>query len=714
MTEQAQDVNQPQETSQPQGKRDLRQEITDRFVAALEQNHIPWEKPWQSMQAGLPKNMASGREYSGGNRLMLMMVQMEKGYADSRFGTIKQINDLGGRVSKGEKGHPVELWKKEPFWERKDVTVLKGGRPVRVFDQRGSAVDIGNIGARSPDMIARPSDLTVLHKGERLDWSAAHMQLDRVTVKNYVVFNAGQCNDLKLEPTQTADHRIPAIERGEQLMQAMSQDGVAFRQHAEAFYSPAKDEIYLPDRGAFRSQEGYYGTALHEIGHATGAAQRLNRDGITGGHRFGSEDYAKEELRAELFSTFMAAQTGIPHDEEQHRAYVQSWAKALKDDKNELFRAAAEAGKAVDYVLEKELALLQEHSAEAQQGQGAEVRAGQDMPAGQQAEPVQEPGKMQSVFVRKVDGVEELNDLLADGSGKHWVKSPVKVVAEQKLATADYDRFTEDFFVRQPWLDGKGGTLDDGTQLVVAVTAEKRQTLHIDPQGYDYARYVGIPEADFPRVLASRSLVENAHHELASLDEVQPEPAKDSGSTGQDKAGRAVTMHEALATDGWQHKPTGSYEKTFILSKDDRKGGEFTYGKTEAEKILNVKTSAAGFVVAQGWNDIPVPVPPGTGYVDAVRALDQAARDLLMKEHAHLGITAVRGQNEPASYSSDLHAVKPDTAVTETNIPAIPEQAEALPEPEPNLASDSEPEREAQPKAEPKRSRSRNSAGVSR
>jgi Antirestriction protein len=79
---------------------------------------------------------------------------------------------------------------------------------------------------------------------------------------------------------------------------------------------------------------------LHEIGHATGAAHRLNREGITGGHRFGSEGYAKEELRAEMFSLFAAAQTGIPYDPERHAAYVQDWAKALKNDKNEIFRAA--------------------------------------------------------------------------------------------------------------------------------------------------------------------------------------------------------------------------------------------------------------------------------------------------------------------------------------------------------------------------------------
>ncbi len=80
----------------------------------------------------------------------------------------------------------------------------------------------------------------------------------------------------------------------------------------------------------------------------------VNREGITGAHRFGSEGYAREELRAEIFSAFMAVKTGIPHDMTQHQAYVQSWADVLRKDKNEIFRAASEAEKAMNYVLQKE------------------------------------------------------------------------------------------------------------------------------------------------------------------------------------------------------------------------------------------------------------------------------------------------------------------------------------------------------------------------
>ena len=93
---------------------------------------------------------------------------------------------------------------------------------------------------------------------------------------------------------------------------------------------------------------------------------------------------------------------------------------------------------------------------------------------------------------------------------------------DKKLSSSDYDKFTADFFASQPWLDGKGGIDEDGTRHVIQVTAQDRQTLHIDPQGYDYARYVGIPEADVQRVVGSRSFVVA---EVQSTQTLQPAAA---------------------------------------------------------------------------------------------------------------------------------------------------------------------------------------------
>lgn len=598
-------------------QRDLRQEITDRMVQSLERGEIPWERPWENLEHGLPRNMATGNAYKGGNRLLLQLVQMDQGYADPRFGTVKQINELGGRVKKGEKGHPIELWKDQPFWERRDVDISLNGMRVKVFDEGKGVVHVGMPTDKVSTLAVKAADLTVRHKGRELAWGAAHRQLDSVVGRVYTVFNAEQCTGLKIEPLKAPDNKIPVVDRAEQVMQAMRGDGLTFATHPQhAFYSPKRDEVSLPPRESFKSVEGYYGTALHEIGHATGAQQRLNREGITGGHRFGSEAYAKEELRAELFSTFMAAETGIPHDEEQHKAYVQSWAKVLKQDKNEIFRAAAEAGKAVDYVLAKErdlqIAYAKDFSAAMEAAQAKEphemtfdefsdaARAEKLGPGhGRQWEVVigktslgfadgttaegalrqahqrevnnalydNQPGAVRpqdcppksmppsqvlaeypdlqtkfaeviarsqhadapisnvqaqvdapvasgdsapgrSLFWRKVSNVEDLCDGLVTlpGAGQQPA-ARVRVVEDKKLSQSDYDKFTADFFASQPWLDGKGGIDEDGTRHVIQVTAQDRQTLHIDPQGHDYARYVGIPEADVQRVVGSRSFV---------------------------------------------------------------------------------------------------------------------------------------------------------------------------------------------------------------
>ncbi|MDE2252680.1 MAG: DUF1738 domain-containing protein [Betaproteobacteria bacterium] len=504
--------------------RDFRQEFTDKVVAAIESGQaLPWDKPWHTMQ-GLPRNAASGKTYSGGNRVVLGLVAMEKGYNDPRWMTVKQANDLGGHVTKGEKGVMIERWDTKPFWKRLDVELSLAGRRVVVDPKRGVTPEgVHLVGGQTVD----PARIAVRHE-ERTSagvlvrdytWKQAERALDLLVGRSYVVFNAEQCNGLKLEPLAPRQD-IPVDVRGERLMRAMQEDGVRFvHQGAKAYYSPAGDLIALPPRETFKSVEGYYGTALHEMGHATGAEKRLNREGITGGHTFGSEGYAKEELRAELFSAFMSAETGIPHDDDQHTAYLQSWAKALKNDKNEIFRAAAEAGKAVDYVLAKERAL----QVQVEQHQSNEVEAEMDTHA---------------------------------------------------LA-------------------------------------------------HEFTHTGVTPEAPAP------------------------------------------TLRASLEDAGWAFKPnTGNYEKTFLLTKDKDKGGEFTHGKPVAEKVLFAKTSAQGLVIDHGWDDVPVPGTVGVDPREAARLLDATAKELLAKEHAHLGVTAVRGQNEP------LQAEQPAPEARET-VPTV-------------------------------------------
>ena len=361
--------------ARPTQGRDFRQEITDRMVAALEQGDIPWKRPWRSTER--PMNGVSGHRYQGINRFMTMLTQFERGYGDPRWLTFNQVRQAGGHVKKGEHGVQIEMWKPRPFWERKDVTVTLDHAAVRVFSESSDGrVEIGSKSALRPTSAAHKSALRVEHGGKAVSWAAAHQALDVFSTRVYTVFNVEQCEGLdpqKLVPL--ADHAVTvdAHTRGEFLMASMRADGVGFKEGADgACYVPSADSIRLPSRARFVSQEAYYATALHEIGHSTGAAHRLNRDGIVGAHAFGSEDYAREELRAELASAFLAVETGIapaPETgnaggaeadfENQHKAYLKHWAKVLKSDKNEMFRAAKEAGEAADYVLGREQDLTQ-------------------------------------------------------------------------------------------------------------------------------------------------------------------------------------------------------------------------------------------------------------------------------------------------------------------------------------------------------------------
>ena len=566
-------------SAQPAGSagkapRDLRQEITDRMVAALGEGRIPWDRPWENLEHGLPRNVASGREYRGGNRLLLQLIQMDQAYADPRFGTVKQINELGGRVKKGEKGHPIEVWKEQPFWERRDVTVTAAyGHRVKVFGEERGAVLAGAYSDKEPSLRLNPDDLLVVHHPsgkpeQRMPWKDAH-RLDVMVGRVFTVFNVEQTEGMTIEPLAKAEQRFDVVERGEAIKAAMGRDGLKFSEHPKfAFYSPKRDEVSVPPRGQFQDEKGYYGTLLHEIGHATGAEKRLNREGITGNHRFGSEGYAKEELRAEIFSVFMAAQTGIPHDETRHKAYIQSWAEALTQDKNEIFRAAAEAGKAVDYVLDKERGIEVERRAPERltpvevdapaawasalinnDYSGLDAQEVQTVKRWLQEQPGRDPVSVsETTRIGRFNGLQtematytfldrgtgkpqehDIGDKTAPrvvsaafvhkpGDGERLVEQlagekkteQAKIIESRNLSTAEYDAFVGDLFADYGWLKGKGGIepLPQGGQQrhVIELMAKDRQTLLVDPSGHGYARIVGIPEADIARVVESKSL----------------------------------------------------------------------------------------------------------------------------------------------------------------------------------------------------------------
>ena len=233
---------------------------------------------------------------------------------DPRWMTYRQAAELAWQVRKGEKGTQIE------FWE------VKAGRDTRSEPIRAGDGD-GHQPADEPDE----------GRGNRL--------IHRV----YTVFNAKQIEGI---PEWTPNERtvFEVVEAAEQILKN-SGATILHDQADRAFYNRSSDSIHLPPKQAFKDAAGYYGTALHELAHWTGHPSRLDRATLNETYRFGDISYAKEELRAELASVFLAAERGIPHDPEQHAAYVSSWINVLKQDKNEIFRAAHDASRAADFLL---------------------------------------------------------------------------------------------------------------------------------------------------------------------------------------------------------------------------------------------------------------------------------------------------------------------------------------------------------------------------
>ncbi len=294
----------------------MREQIASEFIAALQKDVIPWHKDWCGV--GAPYNGATGRGYRGLNYFWLAYVAMEKGFSDPRWCTFKQAKDKGWKVNKGEKGTRVEFWSLYDTEKKRKLT------PAMVKQLRDSL---------PPDEFE-----------------------DRVKPISsvFTVFNGDQLDGIPElpKPEQSAFSTDELIAVRDRLLTNMN---LELREGGNrAYYSPSHDYVRMPKMEQFVSAYGYMSTFLHESAHASGAAHRLNRD-LTG--EFGSESYAKEELRAEIASAFTASATGINYEQspkmENHAAYIQSWIKVLENDPNELFRAIKDASKISDYLIEK-------------------------------------------------------------------------------------------------------------------------------------------------------------------------------------------------------------------------------------------------------------------------------------------------------------------------------------------------------------------------
>lgn len=263
--------------------------VTDKIIEKLEQGQIPWRKPW--VNGGAAMNWKTEKAYRGINTMLL---------DPGEYATFKQIKEAGGKVKKGEKSHLVVFWKWLEY-EDKDT-----GEEERT----------------------------------------AFLRYYRVFEINTQVEGL----ESKRKEGKTFDH--DPIETAENIVKGFMDRPDIENERLEAWYKPGLDLVNVPPMKDFPKVEEYYNTLFHELVHSTGHKKRLNRDGITGTMKFGSQDYSKEELVAEMGASMLTAVSGfgdITFD--NSAAYIQSWLRKLKDDNTLIVKAGSQAQKAVDLIL---------------------------------------------------------------------------------------------------------------------------------------------------------------------------------------------------------------------------------------------------------------------------------------------------------------------------------------------------------------------------
>jgi antirestriction protein ArdC len=286
--------------------RDLYQAVTDRIVAALEAGTKPWRKRWSAVGGadGLQLR-ATGQEYRGINQLLLTLTASMEGYSSPYWLTFKQALELGGNVRKGERSTEIVFYKK--------LTVEDRDAP----------------------------------EGEEERKKQIPM------LRSYRVFNAEQCEGLpeRFTAKPTAEP-VDGKARDAAAEAALRSCGATIREGGNrAFFAPGPDLVQLPPFHAFESVGAYLATLAHELTHWTGHSSRLDRLKLA---PFGSPDYAREELVAEIGAAFICARLGIAGEHiDDHASYLASWLKVLRTDKRAIFKAAAFAQAAADLVLAK-------------------------------------------------------------------------------------------------------------------------------------------------------------------------------------------------------------------------------------------------------------------------------------------------------------------------------------------------------------------------
>lgn len=303
-------------------RRDLEAEVAQRIMDQLAKGTVPWRMPWATLSA---HNPVSKTRYRGINVFLLAAAAEDGGYTDPRWVTSNQAL----RLALGQAGH-------------------------KVADLDGKALNaLGREVGMTPTPGRAEATQVVLWKIIDRDKDGEPLERKRFLLRFYEVYNAGQTTGIEW-PDLTPGEDVEPVEAAQALIQGMPQRPAIKWGGDRAFYHPREDRVQLPSMESFHRADGYYSTAFHELVHATGHESRLNRESVMKITGFGSEAYSKEELVAEMGAAMLCAHAGIANEYrmEQSAAYIASWLRALENDPSMVVQAAAQAQRAVDFILD--------------------------------------------------------------------------------------------------------------------------------------------------------------------------------------------------------------------------------------------------------------------------------------------------------------------------------------------------------------------------
>jgi antirestriction protein ArdC len=231
------------------------------------------------------------------------------------FLTMRQVNEMGGRVKKGSRGYPVIYM--APYLKKDNAKA--GNEPEEEAEERNT--------------------------------SAAEKRTMGTVMRYYTVFKVDDVEGIEAPEFPEVGARPEA----EDIVKGYPNPPTIFHKGSQPCYIRSIDAIEMPDRNYFRDSDSYYGTLFHELGHSTGAAHRLNREEMSHSLGFGSTNYAKEELIAELTSAFLCQECGIEKRIDNQAAYIQNWLEVLRNDKKIVVNAASQAERATEHVMGKSI-----------------------------------------------------------------------------------------------------------------------------------------------------------------------------------------------------------------------------------------------------------------------------------------------------------------------------------------------------------------------